>query len=70
MTTNGQPEPLPNGGVDIYGRCLRCARKVETSGGCNCQWHGVVVRPDALAEFNNAAMALEPDNFICRSNES
>lgn len=40
-TTTGQPAPLPNGGVDAFGRCLTCGKKVESSAGCHC--HVVLV---------------------------
>lgn len=33
---DGSPEQLPNGGVDVAGRCLRCGEQVQSSGGCGC----------------------------------
>ncbi len=36
-TTNNQPDPLPNGGVDFAGRCLRCGFKVESTASCRCE---------------------------------
>lgn len=36
MSTDGKPDPLPNGGVDITGRCLYCGFRIESTASCRC----------------------------------
>lgn len=57
--TDGTPDPLPNGGVDIMGRCLKCGFKVESSAACRCEARAAF---DAMYEEQRA----EYDGYVRR----
>ena len=46
-TANGEWSDV---GCDLFGRCKRCGKKVETTAGCSCS-HGVVIRTEPQEEI-------------------